>query len=180
MHEGGIATPLIVHWPKGIKARGELRHDLGHVIDFVPTLLDLAGGRSEGTLGRQSPRPRFRGAAWCRPLRTTAAWNTSSSSSSTRATAPCGWGIGSWCRPGKTGPWELYDLANDRCEKINLADREPNRVQEMAAKWTALEAEYRRQAGPVIPFPKQPNKWNAVEKSPFSHLCGVSVGWPGQ
>ena len=43
VHEGGISTPLIVHWPKGIAARGELRHDPGHVIDFVPTLLELAG-----------------------------------------------------------------------------------------------------------------------------------------
>ena len=43
VHEGGIATPLIVHWPQGIPARGELRHSPGHVIDFVPTVLDLAG-----------------------------------------------------------------------------------------------------------------------------------------
>ena len=49
MHEGGIATPLIVQWPKGIKARGEFRHDPGHVIDFVPTLLDLAGAHVSNT-----------------------------------------------------------------------------------------------------------------------------------
>src|SRR5690606_10174439 len=43
-HEGGIATPLVVHWPRGFEARGELRHTPGHVIDFVPTLLEIAGG----------------------------------------------------------------------------------------------------------------------------------------
>ena len=43
VHEGGIATPLIVHWPSGIRARGELRRDAGHVIDIVPTIRELAG-----------------------------------------------------------------------------------------------------------------------------------------
>ena len=38
VHEGGIATPLIVHWPQGVAARGDLRHDPGHVIDIVPTV----------------------------------------------------------------------------------------------------------------------------------------------
>jgi arylsulfatase A-like enzyme len=42
-HEGGIATPLIVHWPAGIAARGQLRHQVGHVIDVMPTLVELTG-----------------------------------------------------------------------------------------------------------------------------------------
>src|SRR5262249_8461429 len=45
VHEGGISTPLIVHWPEGIHARGELRHNPGHLIDLAPTILELAGGR---------------------------------------------------------------------------------------------------------------------------------------
>src|SRR5262245_39491234 len=45
VHEGGISTPMIAHWPKGIAARGELRHAPGHVIDVVPTVLELAGGK---------------------------------------------------------------------------------------------------------------------------------------
>jgi arylsulfatase len=43
VHEGGIATPWIVHWPRGISARGELRHQPVHVVDVVPTALELAG-----------------------------------------------------------------------------------------------------------------------------------------
>ena len=43
VHEGGIATPMIVHWPRGISSRNELRHNVGHVIDFVPTVLELVG-----------------------------------------------------------------------------------------------------------------------------------------
>ena len=41
VHEGGISTPLIAHWPRGIAARGELRHQPGHMIDIVPTVLEL-------------------------------------------------------------------------------------------------------------------------------------------
>ncbi len=45
VHEGGISTPLIVNWPRGIAARGELRGAPGHVIDILPTILELAGGK---------------------------------------------------------------------------------------------------------------------------------------
>ncbi|MFN5804794.1 MAG: arylsulfatase, partial [Opitutia bacterium] len=43
VHEGGISTPLVAHWPAGIGAKGELRRTPAHVIDFVPTVLELAG-----------------------------------------------------------------------------------------------------------------------------------------
>lgn len=45
VHEGGISTSFIVSWPKGIAARGELRHTPSHVIDLVPTILDVVGGK---------------------------------------------------------------------------------------------------------------------------------------
>ena len=58
-HEGGIATPLIVHWPKGIAARGEVRRDPGHLIDIVPTILQVVGTprRDKSTDGRPIPTP---------------------------------------------------------------------------------------------------------------------------
>src|SRR5205814_232746 len=45
VHEGGISTPLIVSWPKGIAARGELRNAPGHLVDLVPTILETVGGK---------------------------------------------------------------------------------------------------------------------------------------
>src|SRR5213075_1534246 len=58
VHEGGIATPLVVHWPKGIAGRGELRRNPGHVIDLVPTILDVASGKRPETYNGQSvPSP---------------------------------------------------------------------------------------------------------------------------
>src|SRR5262249_42689222 len=43
VHEGGISSPLIAHWPAGIKARGELRGQSGHLIDVMATCLDVSG-----------------------------------------------------------------------------------------------------------------------------------------
>jgi arylsulfatase A-like enzyme len=58
VHEGGISTPLVVHWPQGIAARGELRRNPGHVIDLVPTILDVAGGQRPTTYqGQPVPLP---------------------------------------------------------------------------------------------------------------------------
>ncbi len=58
VHEGGISTPLIVRWPRGIAARGELRHSPGHVIDIVPTILDVAAGKRFEILGGKPAPPR--------------------------------------------------------------------------------------------------------------------------
>ncbi len=58
VHEGGICTPLVVHWPKGIAARGELRYGPAHVIDVVPTVLELVGSkRPETWRGTPVPQP---------------------------------------------------------------------------------------------------------------------------
>src|SRR4029077_13632845 len=54
VHEGGISTPLIVHWPNGISARGELRHTPGHIIDLVPT---TRGGAGEKPLEKWDGQP---------------------------------------------------------------------------------------------------------------------------
>ncbi len=58
VHEGGISTPLIVHWPRGISARGELRRDPGHLIDLAPTVLELAGGAGRQRTAAKRCRPR--------------------------------------------------------------------------------------------------------------------------
>ena len=57
VHEGGAATPLIVHWPNGIQARGELNSTVGHVIDIAPTLLEVTGGKAqENWHNRNAPK----------------------------------------------------------------------------------------------------------------------------
>jgi arylsulfatase len=146
VNEGGIATPLIVHWPKGIKARGELRHDLGHVIDFLPTWLELAGGFATDTwngvkvppLAGRSLVPAFArdGAAPREPLFFHHEGN--------RALRLENWKLVSAQEDNDT--WELFDLRTDRGETLNMADKYPDRVGEMEATWKRMDGEFRRQA----------------------------------
>ena len=141
VHEGGIATPLIVHWPKGIAARGELRHDPGHVIDLVPTILELAGRpRLEAATGRPAPaRPgKSLVPAFARDgtVRHDDLWWEHEGNRAIR--------VGDWklVAAGRDGPWELYDLANDRTETHNLAREQPEKVRELARRWEERRDEF--------------------------------------
>jgi len=148
VHEGGIAAPWIVHWPRGIRARGELRHDLCHVIDFVPTLLDLAGVRPSETWHGAQPPPlpgRSLVPAFARDgvVRRELLFFHHEGNRAIR--------MGDWklvsAREDKDA-WELFDLSADRCEQVNLIVQQPDRARAMEAKWRELEAEFRRQADP--------------------------------
>jgi arylsulfatase A-like enzyme len=134
VHEGGIATPLIVHWPLGIAARGELRHNPGHVIDLVPTLLEVVGGEKPSTLAGVPVPP-----APGRSLATAFARDGSVSHddlwwfhTGNRAIR-----IGDWKLVSQgDSPWELYDLNHDRSETHDLAHEQPERVHQMEQAWT--------------------------------------------
>jgi arylsulfatase len=148
VYEGGIATPLIVSWPRGIAARGELRHDVGHVIDLVPTLLELAGATAEAASDPGAPPlpgrslvPSFQrdGAVQRDELFFHHDQN--------RALRMGDWKLTSG-RP-EQARWRLYNLKDDRCESVDLAAQHPDRVRAMAARWEALEKTFREQAGPA-------------------------------
>jgi arylsulfatase len=159
-HEGGISTPLIVHWPKGIAARGELRHDVGHVIDFVPTLLELAGAKTKASVGvppfpGRSLVPAFvKGGSVTRD-------NLFFQHEGNRALRIGDYKLVS-AREDKDA-WELYDLAGDRCEQHDLAAAQPDRVRDMAARWQQLQVQFTRDAGSILPVP---NEKPAARKKP--------------
>ncbi|MDI1314115.1 sulfatase/phosphatase domain-containing protein, partial [Prosthecobacter sp.] len=146
VHEGGISTPFIAHWPQGISARGELRHTPGHVIDIVPTLLSLAGGDVTAMPENAPPLPgRSLVPAFAKNetiTRDFLFWHHSGN----RALREGDWKIVSAADNGDV--WELYDLSKDRAESHNLATQEPERVKAMAERWEKLENEYVAQAGP--------------------------------
>ena len=144
VHEGGIATPLIAHWPKGIAARGELRRDLCHVIDFVPTLLSLAGAAPALPAGAP-PFPGINLAPAFAKDGATARDNLFFSHEGNRALRTGDFKLVS--AKGDGGDWELYDLAADRAEQNNLAAAQPERVRTMAARWQALSDTYVKDAG---------------------------------
>lgn len=158
VHEGGITTPLIVSWPKGISARGEVRHTPGHVIDVVPTVLEAAGGKQpekvKGEVVPPSPGrslvPVF---AKDGAVKREALWWQHENN---RALRVGDWKIVAAGKPGKAGAWELYDLSSDRTETKDLAAERPEKVKELAAVWTRLHNEHRALAtGDAPPVPKK-------------------------
>jgi arylsulfatase len=145
VHEGGIATPFIVQWPKGIAARGEVRHNPGHLIDIVPTLLELAGAKApESVEGKPVPSAPGRSLVPAFAKDGTVAhdylWWLHEANRALR--------VGDWkiVAAGKDAAWELYDLRTDRAESKNLAADQPERVREMAGLWEKRTAEFRELA----------------------------------
>jgi arylsulfatase len=143
-HEGGISTPLIVHWPAGIAARGELRRDVGHVVDLMPTILELAGGRGDTWPAAGAPAPPgqslVRAFARSGALRRDYVFFHHQGHRALR--------VGDWKIVSSPGsPWELYDLSRDRSELQDQATRKPDLVERMALRWSRLEEAFRRQAG---------------------------------
>ena len=131
VHEGGIATPLIVHWPRGLRARGEYRHTPGHVCDLAPTLLELAGGRWENAPGAPAltGRSLVPVLAADAPVAREALWWLHEGHRALR--------VGDWKLVAAAGqPWELYDLARDRSEMTNRAAARPDLVDRLARAWT--------------------------------------------
>lgn len=161
VHEGGISTPFIVHWPKGIAAKGEWRRTPGHVIDFVPTILDITAARPERSWNGEKAPP-LAG----RSLLPTLAKETQVRRDflffhheNNRALR-----IGDWklvSRRPETNVYALYDLSRDRAEQRDLANKEKRRVASMAQRWQELETEFRALAGPLPEAParrKGPSK----------------------
>jgi arylsulfatase len=151
VHEGGISTPLICHWPAGIRARGTLYHEPGHLIDIMATCVAVSGARyparSEG-IGIQrmegvSLTPAFQGKALgVRPI----FWEHEGN----RAVRQ-----GKWKLVSKhPGGWELYDIEADRTEMHDLAAQNPQKVQELKA----LHESWAKRCG-VQPWPlKKPEQ----------------------
>jgi arylsulfatase len=148
VHEGGISTPLIVHWPGAIEGKDELRHEPGHLIDLMATCVDVAGalypeefnGMKIVPMEGYSLVPVFENISIDREA---IYWEHEGN----RAVRTGDWKLVSkWNNRGK---WELYNIARDRSELDNLAGVHPERVEEMAAKWQA----YAERTN-VLPWPK--------------------------
>ncbi len=148
VNEGGISTPLIAHWPRGIAARGELRHNPGHVIDLVPTILEAAGvprpdprsaeasGHSIPPLPGKSLLPAF---ARDGSVTREAIWWEHEGNRAIR--------VGDEKLVAAKGkPWELYDLATDRTETRDLASQQPEKVRELAGHWQRMHDEFAARA----------------------------------
>jgi len=129
-HEGGIRTPLIVHWPVGVKTKpGALTTQPGYITDFMPTLLELCGASyPSGKLAMEGINltPALVG----KPLPPRSIFIEHEGNKSVRD--------GDWKLVGLAGkPWELYNLTLDPTELTDVASREPVRVAALARAWDA-------------------------------------------
>ncbi|MBT5019000.1 arylsulfatase [Planctomicrobium sp.] len=140
-HEGGISTPLIAHWPKTIHDRGELRNQPGHIIDIIPTILEIAQtSRLKTWQDKTVPTPPGQSLLRTlkeklKPKQRTLWW----SHEANHAIHQRNWKA---VVSGEDAQWELYNLAEDRTETMNLAERHPERLKEMIQEWTRLHNEY--------------------------------------
>jgi arylsulfatase len=132
IQEGGISTPLIARWPAGIKKTGALVPAVGHVIDLMPTCLELAGTKFPAKFGDRtltplegrSLLPAFRGEG---TSPRTLAWEHEGNR---------GLRSGDWKLVGSyQKPWELYDLSVDRSECHSLAASNSDRLNSLIAEW---------------------------------------------
>ncbi|MVA76684.1 sulfatase-like hydrolase/transferase [Auraticoccus sp. F435] len=130
IHEGGIAAPLVAHWPAGLAARGELRHQPHQLTDIMSTVLEVSGAEyPEEHLGHAVLPPEGRSmlATWAEDAPAEDRylyWEHEGN---------CGVRRGPWKLVRKHGQdWELFELDADRTELHDLAADHPARVAEMA------------------------------------------------
>ena len=146
-HEGGVSTPLIVHWPAGGVKTG-ITHQVGHLIDLLPTFAEVAGapypakfdGRTIQPPEGQSLLPVFKGGELGER---TIFWEHEGN----RAIRAGDWKLVAQHNTA----WELYDLASDRSELSDLSGKEPERAAEMKSQWEAWA-----QRASVLPWPVKP------------------------
>jgi arylsulfatase A-like enzyme len=150
VHEGGVADPLIVHWPRGIAARGECRRQYVHAIDVVPTFLEIAGLAPPERLDGIRQRP-LEGTSFVytfdrpdAPERHDLQYYEMFGS---RALYRRGWKAVTYqplqeAARFEDDGWELYDLGADPTECHDLAADEPARLRELVAVWWSEAERY--------------------------------------
>ncbi|WP_193163720.1 arylsulfatase [Microbulbifer hainanensis] len=146
-YAGGTADPLIISWPKGIKARGELRNQYHHSVDIVPTILEIVGAEmpefNHGvkqypvsgismayTFDAKPDAPTKKHVQYYSMLGTRGIWKDGWKASALHAPLT---GKGNFDKD----QWELYNLKEDRSESHNLAKENPEKLQEMVDTWFA-------------------------------------------
>ena len=158
VHEGGIATPLIVHWPAGIKKKGVDRHMPGQLTDIMPTCVEVAGARYP-EMRNNTPILPIQGISLLPSFHKEIKsdrylfWEHESN----QAIRKGKWKL-VYKSTGKENDrndptpyqaWELFDMDKDRTETNNLASVHPQLVKELADTWERLAWAYK-----VKPYPK--------------------------
>ncbi|MGZ6962583.1 MAG: arylsulfatase [Acidimicrobiia bacterium] len=188
VHEGGIADPCIVHWPRGIAARGEIRHQFAHAIDVVPTLLDLIGIEAPRELADVAQSP-IEGTSFAAALRAPDASPHHITQYfemlGSRGIYHDGWKavtfkpLGPMYNDGldpdapfEDDVWELYHVAEDFSECNDLAADEPERLAALVDLWWEEARKYQ-----VLPLDNRPIAALLHPRRPFDDRDRY-VFWP--
>ncbi len=140
-HGGGIRDPLVMAWPRGISARGELRHGFCHARDLLPTLLDLCGVAPPDTIAGVAQQPVTGQSLKATLTDPQAPGHTNPQIFEMfghRGIWHEGWKAVAWHAPGTpfaADRWELYHLEKDFAENRDLAGQEPERLAKLQALW---------------------------------------------
>ncbi|MBO0678921.1 arylsulfatase [Mycolicibacterium sp. S2-37] len=151
-HEGGIADPAIISWPKGIPAHGEVRDNYVNVCDITPTVYDLLGITPPATVRgvAQKPldgvsfkvsladqeTPTGKETQFYTMLGTRGIWHRGWFADTVHAASPAGWSH------FDTDRWELFHIERDRSQCHDLADEYPEKLEELKALWFAEAEKY--------------------------------------
>ncbi len=124
MHEGGIATPSIWHWPQGIKQPGGFTGGVGHIIDLMPTLQELSGANANSHLPGISLVPLLQGKDANKKHERQIYWEHEGNAAMR---------VGDWklVKDKEDPSWGLYNLAEDPAESTNVSDRYPAKLNEL-------------------------------------------------
>jgi len=138
--EGGVRNALIVSGPAVKRPKGSINHGVMHVADFMPTLLDVAGSSYPKTY-QGHELPALIGKSWNKMLAGEAdsprtekdyiAWEIFGN----RALRQGDWKIRWQHKPFGKGDWELFNLASDPAERVDLAGQQPERLKTLLASW---------------------------------------------
>jgi arylsulfatase A-like enzyme len=151
-HEGGIADTAIISWPNGIKAHGEVRDNYVNVSDITPTIYDLLGITPPDEVGGVAQKPldgvSFKAALdnssantgkdtqFYTMLGTRGIWHKGWFANTVHAATPAGWSLFDKDR------WELYHIETDRSQCHDLADEQPEKLDELRKLWFDEAAKY--------------------------------------
>lgn len=154
-YEGGVRVPAIFRWP-GRLPQGRVAGEMLSQLDIVPLCLAAAGvaAPADRVLDGRDPLPALAGTAKSPHERLAFGYNR---------TAGLREGALKIVRPGPDRPWELYDLATDLSETVNLADRRPAELARLRSAYEAWSVDVRRDASPPARTPP-PKKQKATRR----------------
>jgi arylsulfatase A-like enzyme len=182
-YQGGVCDPLVIHWPKGIQAKGEVRHQYHHCTDIVPTILDCCGVEMPRFVNnaQQTPLP---GVSMRYSFDDTDAPTQKVTQYYEMLGARGIWHDG-WKAVTEHGPmsggggfeqdrWQLFHTDEDRSEAHDVADKFPNKVEELKGVWYAEAGKYN-----VLPLNSYPMSGEGVIEF-FSRQYHVAVPKTGK